>query len=90
MPVITYSEQVSQPIQAGSRQVSIISRALQIKPPSIAGGLVWNRPVKVRIQDADGQTQLIPIVDVTLQVIATLSIASLVVFLITLLRPRKS
>jgi len=90
MPVFTYSEQVSQPIQAGRRQISILSRALQIKPPFISGGLVWNRPVKVRIQDADGQTQLIPIVDVTLQVIATLSIASLVIFILTLFRPRKS
>jgi hypothetical protein len=51
-----------QRVQVGDIAVTPISQALTARLPF--GGLVWNRPASVLIERS-GQTEIIPIVDVT-------------------------
>lgn len=56
---------VGEPIQAGAYRIIPISRALIFKFPGSRGGIIWNRPVSVVAQSADGREQVLPIRDFT-------------------------
>ena len=65
MPLIEYETHAGQPIQAGLVKITPFSKALVIRLPGLQGGLVWNRPASLLVQTADGQEQVLPVVDVT-------------------------
>ena len=54
--------QTGEPLTVGNATITPQSQALIVRWPR--GGFVWNRPIGV-IVDRDGQTQRLPIVDVT-------------------------
>ena len=78
MAPITYERKVGTPIQAGSVKITPVSQVLQISIPGMNGGLIWNRPTAVKIEDMEGQIQELPVQDATLQAIASLAIIGLV------------
>ena len=47
-------------------------QSFQIRVPWINGGLVWNRPVSVLVKTQEGQEAVIPIQDITRQVVWSL------------------
>lgn len=53
---------LGEPITVGGVTITPQSQALAIRWPN--GGCVWNRPIAVLIE-RDGQTERVPIVDVT-------------------------
>jgi hypothetical protein len=57
--------QSGEPIQFGSRRMVVRSHAIQLSLPFIKGGIVWNRPFALQVQEGDGQEQTLPVVDVT-------------------------
>ena len=57
--------QEGKPLQVGSQTITVISRALRILPHWGFGGVVWNRPVSVKIQTASGVEHILPVVDET-------------------------
>ena len=59
---------VGAPVIAGETRIIPISRALVLKFPGLKGGIIWNRPVSIVAQTADGQEQVLPVRDVTRQV----------------------
>lgn len=65
MPFITIETQPGETIQAGRNKITPFSQAIKLILPGSRGGLVWNRPVSVLVQGADGGEQVLPVVDVT-------------------------
>ncbi len=55
--------QTGEPIPVGDQQITVSSRAWQLRLPF--GGFVWNHPAFVTTQTADGQTRVLPVYDVT-------------------------
>ncbi len=63
----------SPPIPVPGGEVSVRSRAVQVRIPGVHGGLIWNRPVASVVRTADGQEQVLPVPDVTRIVLWTLA-----------------
>lgn len=55
----------SDPILFGARRMVVRSHAIQLSLPFVKGGVVWNRPFAVQVQEGNGQEQSLPVVDVT-------------------------
>jgi len=53
------------PVKVGDQTITVVSRALRWSPPWGFGGVVWNRPVAVKVQAANGVEQILPVVDET-------------------------
>ena len=53
------------PLKVGDQTITVISRALRWTWPMGFGGIVWNRPVAVKIQTASGVEHVLPVVDET-------------------------
>ncbi len=70
--MIQFETSASSPIRIGDKSITLYARTLQLKFPKSTGGLVWNRPVSVRVQNADGTEQALPVRDVTRRVQWTL------------------
>mgnify|MGYP006293871535 FL=1 len=79
------------PVIAGDITVTPQSEAISLRWPY--GGLVWNRPVAVLVEKG-GQTERIPIVDVTraaqLGLLGLSVILSIVTFVVTIRHRRQS
>ena len=63
----------SPPIPIQDAQFYVRSQVVQIKLPTINGGLIWNRPISVVIHTPDSQEKLIPILDITRIALFTLA-----------------
>lgn len=72
-----------QPVQVGRRIITPFAQSFQLTFPGWIGGLIWNRPVSVLVQDEDGQEEVIPIPDVTRQTIWAFAGFSLVLMLVS-------
>jgi len=77
------------PIQAGGRTLTLFSQALTVKIPRIPVGLVWNRPASVLVSGEGGQEEILPVKDVTRQVIWSLWGAALVTAILAGIARRK-
>ena len=66
-----------QPVKVKDTQLRVRSQVLQLRLPVISGGLIWNRPVAVLVRTADDQDQILPIRDVTRNIMLTLLVLSL-------------
>lgn len=62
---ITFEIQAGKPIRAGKVRLIPFSKVLKIRLPGFPGGLVWNRPASLLTVSADGQEQVIPVLDLT-------------------------
>jgi hypothetical protein len=83
MPFITYESKLGTPIQAGRVKLVPVSRVLQITPPGSHAGFIWNHPTAVQVVDEQGEVEILPIQDVTLQAVILLTVVSLLFGLIT-------
>lgn len=72
-----------QPVQVGKRTITPFAQSFQLTFPGWIGGLIWNRPVSVLVQDEDGQEEVIPISDVTRQTIWVFTGVSLLLMLVS-------
>ena len=77
----------SHDVISGELILRLHSQSVNIKFPY--GGLVWNRPTKVEVL-SDGETQSIPIVDVTRIVWAVLMGLTMSLLLLSLLPSNRS
>ena len=83
--------QESLPIRVGNQSITLISKALRWAPPLGFGGLIWNRPLAVRVRSANGVEHLLPVVDETRrQQLLILALGLAASLLIALLMPRKT
>ena len=79
------------PLKVGDQTITLVSRALRWLPMQGFGGVVWNRPVAVKIRTVSGVEHILPVVDETRRrqaMLVALGLAGAV--LISLLfRPRR-
>jgi hypothetical protein len=54
-----------EPLKVGDQTITVVSRALRWMPMMGFGGVVWNRPVAIKIRTASGVEHVIPVVDET-------------------------
>jgi hypothetical protein len=64
-PMIQFATLSSQPIAVGDLQITVRSRALQVRFPGASGGVIWNRPIAVSVYQPDGAVEHLPVRDVT-------------------------
>ncbi|MGQ9554884.1 MAG: hypothetical protein ACUVWR_12310 [Anaerolineae bacterium] len=64
---IRIETKAGEPIVAGDATVTPLARSLILRLPGKLGGLVWNRPIAVRVQTGHGEKRTLPIPDVTRQ-----------------------
>lgn len=68
--------------QVGALTIIPEARSLVVNMPN--GAWVWNTPVALLVQDADGHTQRIPIVDVTRGALLGLAAINVLLWLATI------
>jgi hypothetical protein len=87
---IQVEQRTGAPIEdAHGRTIVPVARAVIVRLPGSAGGLVWNRPVEVRVEEPDRARRL-PVHDVTRQVqFRLLGLAAAWLALVLLLRWRR-
>lgn len=68
MPVLQIETKAGSPVQAGTRRLVPFSQVIRLNLPGMAaGGIIWNRPFSVLVQDEDGKDWNLPISDITRQ-----------------------
>ena len=70
------------PIKHGRITITPFARSLRIGSTGKHGGLIWNRPASILIQSADGEEQIMPIPDITRQILWTLLGVSVLIALL--------
>ncbi len=83
--------QEGSPLQVGDQTITVVSRALRWTWPTGFGGIVWNRPVAVKIRTASGVEHVLPVVDETRRKQIMVFIFGLVgaILISMLFRPRR-
>ena len=77
----------SPPITVSDGQLSVRSKYVQLRLPTVNGGLIWNRPVAIVVHAVDGKEKIIPILDITRIVLFTLvGLCFISTFVLMLLR----
>ena len=66
------------PVKVGDVQVYVRSQVLQARLPFGYGGLLWNRPLSVRMWRQNGEEQTLSVPDVTRTAVLMLLVLSLV------------
>ena len=78
-------------IKTGGIRITPFSKSTRIMPKGNTFGLIWNRPDSVLIQKPDGSEQILPVIDVTRQVIwAILGVSTVIFTLLTILTFNKN
>lgn len=67
MSMLTIENQAGLPVQAGTNRILPFTQVVRLQIPGLKGGLVWNRPVAVLVQAADGSEETLAVPDVTRQ-----------------------
>jgi hypothetical protein len=80
----------SPPVQIQDTQLRVRSQLVQVRLPMLNGGLIWNWPVSVAVQRADGQEQILAVPDVTRAAVWTLAGLSLAGMFLLRLSRRKN
>jgi len=65
MKILHLETQTGEPIQAGENTITLVSQSVRLQPPGFPGGLIWNRPVAVRVQTGSEPEKTLPVRDVT-------------------------
>jgi hypothetical protein len=80
--LFTLETQAGEPIIVEKTKIIPIAQVLRLQPPGYQGGLIWNRPTEVRVEQADGSYELLPIQDITrlVQIILAGLVAGVLIF----------
>lgn len=79
------------PIPVGNLRLIPLSHAIRFQLGRLPIGLVWNRPLTVKVCTPDGQTHVLPVQDVTrCTQLALLGVGLIGALLIWLARPRRA
>ena len=56
-----------EPIKVNDFTVYPVARSYRVNMPGARGGIIWNRPMAVIVEDSGGNRQVIPVIDRTRQ-----------------------
>ena len=65
--ILVQQTSAGEPVIVGEVSVYPVARSYRINFPAARGGIVWNRPLAVIVEDSSGSRQIIPIQDRTRQ-----------------------
>ncbi len=65
MKILNLETQTGQPYYAGETKITPVSRSVRLQLPFVPGGLIWNRPVAVRVEPPGQPEETLPIQDLT-------------------------
>ena len=88
MGLLIIENRAGAPIQAGERRITPFNQVVKLQIPGLQGGLIWNRPHAVLVQDPDGTEMVLPVPDLTRQLQIFLLAAGLFAGLLFWLRRR--
>jgi hypothetical protein len=80
----------SPPITIQDTQVHVRSQLVQLRFPTIRGGVIWNRPVAVVVRALDGEEEIISVPDVTRTALLALAGLCLTAMLVQMFFRRKN
>lgn len=89
MSLINFETKPGKAIQVEDTTIIPFANSMQVRIPFMQGGLVWNRPVAVAVQTAQGQEYILPVQDVTRQILFAILGASLISGILLQLFSRK-
>jgi hypothetical protein len=69
MPILTVENRAGRAIPFGNNTLVPFSQVWHLKLPWVRGGLIWNRPVSVVVQEGDQGEQIVPVQDITRQIL---------------------
>ena len=78
-----------EPVEANDLTIYPVARSFRVNIPGAHGGIIWNRPVAVIVEDSAGNRQVLPVVDRTRQIQMAIFGAGLLGTLLTWLIFRK-
>lgn len=81
--LIVQQTSAGEPVEIGNLTLYPVARSYRINMPAVRGGLIWNRPMAVIVEEQDGARQVLPIVDQTRQLQITILIAGIIGTLLT-------
>ena len=79
-----------EPVDMGDVKVYPVARSYRINFPSGQGGIAWNRPLAVIVEDSHGNRQVLPVHDRTRQLQVGILLAGLLGTILTWLIFRQS
>lgn len=79
-----------EPIVMGDVKIYPVARSYRINFPSGQGGILWNRPLAVIVEDSQGSRQVLPVQDRTRQLQVGILLAGLLGTILTWLIFRQS
>jgi len=65
MKILYVETQTGEAVYAGETSLRPVSQSIRLQIPGFPGGLIWNRPVAVRVQPPTGPEQTLPVRDIT-------------------------
>lgn len=87
--LIVQQTSAGEPVEIGNLTLYPVARSYRINMPAVRGGLIWNRPMAVIVEEQDGARQVLPIVDQTRQLQIAILIAGFIGTLLTWILFRK-
>ncbi|MCJ7535558.1 MAG: hypothetical protein WA997_11075 [Anaerolineales bacterium] len=88
--ILVQQTSAGEPVEVNGLTVYPVARSYRINMPGARGGIVWNRPLAVIVEDADGTRQILPVIDRTRQLQIAIFSAGFIGTLLTWLIFRKS
>lgn len=88
--ILVQQTSAGEPVIAGEVRIYPVARSYRINFPAASGGIVWNRPLAVIVEDSNGSRQIIPVQDRTRQLQITFLAAGFFGTLLTWLIFRRS
>ncbi|MGW8143581.1 MAG: hypothetical protein ACWGN2_04255 [Anaerolineales bacterium] len=88
--ILVQQTSAGEPVAAGDIKIYPVARSYRLNFPSGHGGIVWNRPRSVIVEDVMGRRQIIPIQDYTRRMQIFILAAGLITALLTWLIFRNS
>ena len=81
-----------EPVEVNDLTIYPVARSYRVNLPGVRGGIIWNRPVAVIVEDSDGNRYRLQVIDRTRQLQIAIFSAGLLGTLLTWLifrKPRK-
>ena len=88
--ILVQQTSAGEPVKVDDLTVYPVARSYRIDFPDAKGGIVWNRPLAVIVEDADGNRQILPVIDRTRQLQILIFTAGFLGTILTWLLFRKS
>lgn len=88
--ILIQETSAGEPVQVNNLTVYPVARSYRINMPGTRGGVVWNRPLAVIVEDNQGTRQVLAVIDRTRRLQIAILGAGLVITLLTWLIFRNS